>query len=160
VALPLAYLKNPLPPQKTNDLSPDRDRCGIIWFSPLLPIDPVITRDFSQEVSRICLAIGVDPLIALTAIYGRCFDSTIPIVFDSRSERERDKARLCYDSLIELSRELGVFPYRMDIGAVRKYFDVKESTSLQMIQKIKQALDPNDIHAPGRYSKFLGQMNQ
>lgn len=160
VALPLAYLKNPLPPQNTDDLSPDRDRCGMIWFSPLLPIDPAITRDFSQEVTRICLAIGIDPLITLTAISERCFDSTIPIVFDSSSERERDKARFCYDSLIELSREFGVFPYRMDIDAMRKYFDAKESTSLHMIQKIKQALDPNDILAPGRYSKLPKQINQ
>jgi hypothetical protein len=154
VALPLAYLKNSHPPQKPDDLSPDRDRCGMIWFSPLLPIDPAITRDFSQEATRICLATGIDPLITLTAISERCFDSTIPIIFDASSERERDKARFCYDSLIELSREFGVFPYRMDIEAMRKYFDAADSTSFQMIQKIKQALDPHNILAPGRYSKF------
>jgi 4-cresol dehydrogenase (hydroxylating) len=154
VALPLAYLKNPVRPLKTSNLEPDRDHCGLIWFTPLLPIEPALTRDFTQEVSRICLATGIDPLITLTAISERCFDSTIPILYDGNSESEKDKARRCYDALITLAREFGAFPYRLDIDAMRTYFNGAQSTSLQMLQKIKQALDPNGILAPGRYEKL------
>ena len=156
VALPLAYLKNPIRPTGTQNLAPDRDHCGLIWFAPLLPIDPALTRDFTQEIVRVCLAAGIDPLITLTTISERCFDVTIPIVFDGNSASELDRARRCYDSLIALAREFGVFPYRLDIEAMRKCFDGKESSSLQMMKKIEQALDPNGILAPGRYSSLSG----
>jgi 4-cresol dehydrogenase (hydroxylating) len=152
VALPLAYLKNQKRPENQLDLSPDRDGCGLIWFSPLLPIEPALARDFTQEVTRVCLAEGIEPLITLTGISERCFDSTIPLVFDVTSELERIKARKCFESLIEVAREFGIFPYRMDIDGLRKYYDVHDFVSVQMIETLKNAIDPKGILSPGRYS--------
>ena len=98
---------------------------------------------------------GVEPLITFTAITERCFDATIPIVFDSTSEKERKKARDCFDALIGLAQEFGIFPYRLDVDSQRKYFDSVESNSLNLNQKLKTAIDPQHLFSPGRYSKSI-----
>lgn len=152
VALPLAYLKSKKNIQKDDVLNPDQDGCGLIWFSPLLPIDPALVRDFTQEVTRVCIAEGIEPLITLTSISERCFDSTIPLVFDGSSQSEKEKARKCYDALIEVAREFGIFPYRLDIDGMRKYFDGNNGVSVNFVRALKQAVDPNGIISPGRYS--------
>lgn len=153
VALPLAYLKNKLFVSSENkELQPDADRCGLIWFSPLVPIEPALVRDFVQEVTRVCISFGIEPLVTLTGISERCFDSTIPLVFDVTSEKEKAKARGCFDALIVMSREFGIFPYRLDVEAMRKYYDLSDSVSLEFGRKLKQAVDPKGILSPGRYS--------
>jgi len=154
IALPLAYLKNKKRPVPGQPLSPDEDGCGLIWFSPLLPMDASLVRDFTQEVTRVCIAEGVEPLITLTGISERCFDSTIPLVFDATSVEEREKVRKCFDALIEVAREFGVFPYRMDVDSQRRYFDSADGVSTNLVQKLLQAVDPKGILSPGRYSSY------
>ncbi len=154
VALALAYLKNPKKSLTRENISPDEDDCGLIWYSPLLPIDPSLVRDYTQELTRICLSKDIEPLITLTAISERCFDSTVPILFDKNNKKEAERAYECHRELIELSREMGIFPYRMDINTMRNTFDAAEGSAFTMYQKMKAAIDPNNIIAPGRYSKF------
>ena len=155
VAIPLAYLKNHKKSPTRDNLSPDADGCGLIWYSPLIPIEASFVRDYTQEVTRICLAKGIEPLITLTSISERCFDSTIPILFDLNDKDERLGAQDCYRSLLELSREMGVFPYRVDVQTMRELFDSAEGSCSAILRKIKDAIDPNHIISPGRYSKFV-----
>lgn len=153
VALPLAYIKNPKKSAARDNLSPDEDECGLIWFSPLLPIDASLVRDFTQEVTRICIATDIEPLVTLTAISERCFDSTIPILFDVRDEEDRRNAAECHRLLLALSREMGIYPYRIDIDTMRETYDKAEGPAFGMLESIKRALDPHAILAPGRYGK-------
>jgi len=154
VALALAYLKNPKKSLTRENISPDEDGCGLIWYAPLLPIDPSLVRDYTQELTRVCLSKDIEPLITLTAISERCFDSTIPILFDKNNKKETEQAYECHELLMELSKEMGIFPYRLDINTMRNTFDAAEGSAFSMNQKIKAALDPNNIIAPGRYIKF------
>jgi len=149
VALPLAYLKskNGLP---AGELNPDRDNCGLMWFSPLIPLDPPIVRDYVQELTRICLAHDIDPLITLTAFSARCFDSTIPILYSREIEGDADKARRCYDELLKEGVLMGLFPYRLDIDHMH-LLDDPGVPAFWMAQAIKKALDPHNLVAPGRY---------
>ncbi|MDP2838117.1 MAG: FAD-binding oxidoreductase [Candidatus Moranbacteria bacterium] len=155
VALALAYLKNHHKSPVRDNLSPDKDECGLIWYSPLLPVEASFVRDYTQEITRICLSKGIEPLITLTTISERCFDSTVPILFDQNDEDESARARECHRLLLDLSKEMGVFPYRVDIDTMRKEFDQAEGACFTMMQKIKKAIDPNNIIAPGRYIKHI-----
>ncbi len=155
IALTLAYLKNHHASPTRENLSPDKDRCGLIWFSPLLPIDPSFVRDYTQEVTRVCLSQGIEPLITLTAISERCFDSTIPILFNQDDKSDTAHAYECHQLLLELSKEMGIFPYRIDIDTMRKEYDKAEGACFTMLDQIKKAVDPNNIIAPGRYSRNL-----
>lgn len=157
IALSLAYIKNHHGVPKVGELSPDKDGCGLIWFSPLLPIDPSFVRDYVQEVTRVCLSKGIEPLITLTAISERCFDSTVPILFNKEDEDDVRRARECHRLLLELSKEMGVFPYRIDIDTMREVYDTTEGACFTMLEQIKKAVDPNNIIAPGRYIRDTGR---
>lgn len=152
LALKLAYLKNKNKGSGFKLDHPDRENCGLIWFSPLLPMNSGLVRDYLQEVTRVCVSYKVEPLITLTSISDSCFDATIPLIFDKTSSVHRDRTRACYNELLVLCREFKVFPYRLDIETQRSLFDQNPTVSTKVLKQIKNAMDPQGIIAPGRYS--------
>lgn len=150
VALPLAYLKNPRP-DRSAPLHPDKDGCGLIWYAPLVPIDPSLARDFCHDVTRICIENDIDPLITLTTVTPRCFDSTIPILFDRSSPEKSRQARACYNALLKAGRSMGIFPYRLDVDAMADVLQSAESPAADLLRKMKSVFDPHDILDRGRY---------
>lgn len=151
VALPLAYLKNRngLP---SGEFNPDRDGCGLMWFAPLVPLDPPVVRDYVQEVAKICLFHDIDPLITLTAFSQRCFDSTVPILFSKDTPGDSARARKCYDDLLRACSLMGLFPYRLDIDHMH-LLDNPEVPAFWLGQSLKRLLDPHNLLAPGRYTR-------
>jgi hypothetical protein len=157
LALPLTHLKNPKRPQVLANINPTRDRCGLIWFAPLLPIDPTVVRTYVKEIERICLSHDIDPLITLTTLSERCYDSTVPILFNLENEAAVRKGRQCFDDLIKMAQGLGIFPYRMDVERMSAFFQGSHDPAQRMIDQIKQALDPHQILSPGRYSSIKSE---
>lgn len=151
VALPLCYLKIPEGPPRPAHMDPDRDNCGLIWFAPLVPLDPVVARDFAQEVTRLALAYDIDPLITFTTISDRVFDSTVPILFRKTPE-DIANARTCYDTLLAMAKDFGLFPYRLDVDHM-PLIQSLDTPSTRMASLIKKALDPHNIFSPGRYTR-------
>ena len=151
VALPLAYLKNRngLP---AGEFNPDRDDCGLIWFAPLIPLDPPVVRDYVQEVSKICLFHDIDPLITLTAFSQRCFDSTVPILFSKDTPGDADNAKQCYEALLNECLLMGLLPYRLDIDHMHLLGD-PAIPAFWLSQSIKKLVDPYNLLAPGRYTR-------
>lgn len=158
VAFPLAYWKNSkkYDPQALSDLA--KDTCGLIWYSPLVLMVPESVTSYIKFVMETCKKFQMEPLITLTTISERCFDSTVPILFSKENPEEVMRARECYKTLLEEGRVLGFFPYRLGVDSMHylsdhideEHFTEREgSRSLNL--KIKIALDPNNILAPGRY---------
>lgn len=150
VALPLAYLKNKKG-HPVGELNPDKDDCGLLWFSPLVPMDAPVVRDYVQEVTEICLAHEIDPMITLTAFSSRCFDSTIPILFSKQVAGDAENAKKCYEKLLKECSRMGFFPYRLNIDQMNGLFENPNVPAFWMAQQIKNALDPDHLMAPGRY---------
>jgi 4-cresol dehydrogenase (hydroxylating) flavoprotein subunit len=154
MTLPLAYLKTEKLPDLNGDVNPAIDDCGLIWFSPLLPIRPNTVEVFIKKVTSICKKYNIDPLITLTTISDLCFDSTIPILYNKNKINDKKIARSCYNELFKMSRDIGLMPYRINIDTMKIYNDEQHLTSVKLISKIKNAIDPNHILAPGRYSPY------
>ena len=114
-ALKLAYLKNGNNFESFVQPNPDFDKCGLIWFAPLLPIEPSIVFEFNKRVTEICLNHNFDPIITFISISERCFDCTMPILFDRTKPSEVQRAAKCRDELFQMAQDLQVFPHRMDI---------------------------------------------
>jgi 4-cresol dehydrogenase (hydroxylating) len=150
IALPLAYWKSGRIPDNGR-MDPARDGCGLIWYSPLVPMMAERVRTYVGLVENICIEHGIEPLITLTSISPRCFDSTVPILFNRDDPAEAERADACYRALFEMGRGEGFLPYRMGV----QYMDlvtVTDSVFWRLVAKIKQAVDPGGIIAPGRYS--------
>lgn len=148
VALPLAYWRS----GKVRGalLNPAQDGCGLLWFAPLLPLRPDRVQVYVDLVRKICQAHRLEPLITLTTLSERCLDSSVPLLFDPADPEQVLNAHACYDALFEACCAQGFLPYRLHINAMSR-LDAVNSPGREMLQRIRQALDPKSLIAPGRY---------
>jgi 4-cresol dehydrogenase (hydroxylating) flavoprotein subunit len=150
VALPLAYWRSAIPPGPVGGLDPARDGCGLIWYPPLVPMTGERVRRYVEMTGEICPSYGIEPLITLTSLSDRCFDSSVPLLFDGREPSQAARARACYRALLEGGRREGFLPYRLGIQAM-DWLRPADAPCSGIAAAIKSAVDPGGIIAPGRY---------
>jgi 4-cresol dehydrogenase (hydroxylating) len=151
VALPLPYWRNPrVRPDKTKNLSPAKDGCGLLWYAPLIKMEPKTLKEFTAFVRETTPKYNIEPLITFTNLKHDCVDSTVPLVFNLHNQDEVNNAHACLNELIHEGAKLGFVPYRLDISQQQKLNP--EHIFWETTDKIKTTLDPNRILAPGRYN--------
>src|SRR5205085_10480815 len=120
--------------------------------SPLVPMRPDRVRSYVQIVGEVCSAHCVEPLITLTSLSDRCFDSSVPILFDRIDAAQTVRAQSCYRALFDAGQRKGYRRYRMAIHAM-SWVTESNAPCWDMVGAIKTALDPAGIIAPGRYAR-------
>jgi 4-cresol dehydrogenase (hydroxylating) len=150
IALPLCYWKSGKRPAKGEKMNPAQDGCGVIWYSPLVPMKADEVRIYVDMVKKICIEHRIEPLITLTSLSHRCFDSTVPLLFDPQDPDETQRAKRCYRALYEAGKKRGFLPYRVGIDHMALVMQ-SDSVFWNLVSKLKQTLDPDGIIAPGRY---------
>jgi FAD/FMN-containing dehydrogenase len=151
VALQLAYWTCGLEAVRGREMDPARDGCGLIWYPPLIPMRPERARVYVDMVESICTAHRIEPLITLTSLSDRCFDSSVPLLFRRGDPTETASAQACYRALLDAGRAEGFLPYRMAIDAM-DWVIQPETPFWQLVGEIKAVFDPKGIIAPGRYT--------
>lgn len=149
-ALPLAYWRNREPP-KGRWRDPSRDGCGMIWYAPLVPMRPATVCNYVDMVRQVTRQYGLEPLITLTSINDKLFDSTVPLLFERNDPDALRAARACYMALIEAGRGLGCFPYRLNVDAMGE-MAARSAESVTFHARLREAFDPHNLLAPGRYA--------
>lgn len=151
VALRLAYWTSGIRVVQGQEMDPARDGCGLIWYPPLIPMRPERVRVYVGMVERICTAHKIEPLITLTSLSDRCFDSSVPLLFRRDQSDDMIRAKACYRTLLDAGRAEGFLPYRMSVDAM-DWAIRPETPFWELVGKIKSVFDPNGIIAPGRYA--------
>jgi 4-cresol dehydrogenase (hydroxylating) len=150
IALPLCYWKSGKRPHKGKEMNPAQDGCGVIWYSPLVPMKSDQVRTYVDTVKKICTEHQIEPLITLTSLSHRCFDSTVPLLFDPRDPDETERAKKCYLALYEAGKKQGFLPYRVGIDHM-DLVTQSGSTFWDLVSRLKKTIDPHGIISPGRY---------
>ena len=151
-ALPLAYWRSGQMPSDSRTRDPARDGCGLIWYAPLVAMKADHVRRYVQFVTERTTAHGMEPLITLTSVSERCFDSTVPLLFDRADPEATLRAGRCVRDMIEVGCRRGFVPYRLGIDAL-PWFESQSLSSASLRQRLKASIDPDDLIAPGRYGK-------
>lgn len=138
------------PPEK--DRNPARDNCGCIWLSPVIPMTRANVEDFRGSVEPIFRRHGFDCCITLTTVTHRCFDCTIPILYDRDNAEDTSRADACYREVLQACMDKGYVPYRFGIQSMADLAGRKDPF-WDTVEKMKAALDPNRILSPSRYSR-------
>lgn len=148
-ALPLAYWRN-TKPQAGALRNPSRDGCGLMWYAPLVPMRPTGIRAFVNMVKQVAPRHGIEPLITLTSLSDKLFDSTVPLIFERDNPQAVAAAAACYQDLLETGRKQGWFPYRVGVDTMKTLVGLQtDSGAFQA--RLRKDLDPHDILSPGRY---------
>lgn len=152
VALSLSYWRNRRMAPPAADINPARDNCGLMWFAPIIPMTRVDVAAFRRLVEPILAKHDFETCITLTAVNERCFDCTLPILFDGDNPGEVQRANACYSELHEACSGAGYIPYRLGLQSMAEETS-RDDVFWSVTQKLKSALDPQNIVSPGRYAR-------
>ncbi|MBG1270899.1 FAD-binding oxidoreductase [Nostoc sp. WHI] len=133
-----------------SNMDPDRDRCGLIWLAPSVPFDGQHVRAALKIIEETAKLHQFEPNIGLQCVTERSIDMTVAIVYDRDVVGEDERAIACQDEMMQKLMLEGYIPYRLSTSTMNSLPPVKDDYG-KLLQDLKQALDPNNILAPGRY---------
>jgi len=140
------WRKRTVPPA---DMNPDRDQCGLLWCSPVAPIEGAHAQRIAELTTDLILRHGFEPMISMTLLTERTLSCIISIGYDLEIPGEDARAKACCHELLQRLGESGYYSYRLGIGNMSAMQD--SGPYSELLQDLKQTLDPNGILAPGRY---------
>jgi 4-cresol dehydrogenase (hydroxylating) len=138
-------------------MDPDRDKCGLLWCSPVVANDGDAASHVTELVTGHVLAHGFEPAISLTMITGRALACIISLAYDREIAGEDDRAMACYRDLVAVLAGHGYYSYRMPVGMMS---GMEGGAYCDLLEGIKKALDPQGILAPGRYVRDSRQLHE
>jgi 4-cresol dehydrogenase (hydroxylating) len=142
-----AYWRKPAGPADAGD--PDRDRCGLLWCSPVVPSTSKDVVAATTLAANVVLAHGFEPQMSLSLANERSSICVTTISYDRDVAGEDQRAMACYTALTEALIDAGYPPYRLNVRSMQ--YAAGEPGYAEVIERLKHALDPNGILAPGRY---------
>jgi 4-cresol dehydrogenase (hydroxylating) len=139
-----------LPASFPEGANPARDNCGMLWISPVLPMrgsEMLAVHAIAEPIFR---RHGFDLFATFSMITERALGGVLTVAYDKDDPAEVARAHACYGEAFDRMMEAGYIPYRVGNHSMTEldpHGDVYWST----VARIKQALDPLGVIAPGRY---------
>ncbi|SHG75026.1 FAD-binding oxidoreductase [Massilia sp. CF038] len=139
-----------LPPAFPQRANPAQDNCGLLWVSPILPMRGAEMLALHALVAPLFQQYGFDLFVTFSMINERTLGGVITIAFDQDDPAEVARAQACYQALFDCVMRAGYIPYRVGNQSMAQ-LDPHGDVYWQTVARIKQALDPDMLIAPGRY---------
>ncbi|NUM55213.1 MAG: FAD-binding oxidoreductase [Candidatus Hydrogenedentes bacterium] len=136
------------PPAHVND--PIEAGAGLMWASPVLPMRGEDVRRVLQIADPIFARHGFEPMTTLTLLNERSLIAVLNVYFDKSAPDEAAQATACHNELIDALAKEGYYPYRVGLDTMPKMVH-EGDVFWEVAGALKQALDPLDIIARGRY---------
>lgn len=137
-------------------MDPARDGVGLIWLGPVLPMTGEHAQRFVELVERIFAAHGFECMLTFSMVTARALAAVLSINFDRDDPAQCAAAEACYLDLVRETTAAGYPPYRghsryMTAVASAGRDRGGEDSYWTVLQRIRSALDPDEILSPGRY---------
>lgn len=132
------------------DLDPDLAGCGFVWLTPVVPIDGAHAEAAAGAASEVLVRHGFDPILEIVPLSDRSAELLAAIVYDRDLPGADERAVACHDELLRRCCELGYVPYRLSHLSMNA-LPAPADDHGTLMERLKTALDPNDVLAPGRY---------
>lgn len=143
-----AYWRKPFPMPSQPD--PDRDRCGVVWIAPVVPLSAPDLDALITELENTTLAHGMEPALALRAGRAGSIRLVLGLFFDRDLAGADQRALQCHAALNALLRQAQVLRYRDSLLDAPAALDPGVQSVLAVL---KAHFDPHGILAPQRYGR-------
>jgi 4-cresol dehydrogenase (hydroxylating) flavoprotein subunit len=135
-------------------MDPDRDGCGLLWCSPVLPNTGAHAMEVAQLATDVLLAHRFEPQMSISLSSERSAICVITISYDRDEAGEDERALECYRALSEQLLARGYPPYRLNVASMGSVS--AQDAYADVLRSLKDTLDPKGILAPGRYEPGRG----
>jgi len=129
---------------------PAADGVGLTWFAPVLPFTGHHVTPFLAEARKRFEAQGFDFYQAMLMVNPRSVVCLMGILYRKADPAEVARASALYDELLKWVADQGYQQYRAAVASWPTMFERAPEWG-QMLEKVRSALDPNDVLAPGKY---------
>lgn len=130
---------------------PARDGCGLLWLAPVLPMTGEHADRLIALAEPILRDYGFDCPLTFSLVTARAMAGIMTIMFDKDNPAETAAAAACYDAANRAFIAAGYPPYRMASPFMATVTDPQDPY-WRTVARLKDALDPAGILAPGRYA--------
>ena len=127
---------------------------GSSWFSPVSQARGSETIKQMKMAQDILGEFGFD-YVAEFIVGWRDMHHIIDLLFDRTDLAERDRANACFNKLLSEFTKQGYGTYRTNTAYMKKVAETYGPVKQDVNQKIKRALDPNGIIAPGKSGIYI-----
>ena len=79
----------------------------------------------------------------------------IDLLFDRTNQAESERARACFDKLLAEFSKKGYGSYRTNTAYMKQVAETYGPVKQDVDRKIKRALDPNGVIAPGKSGIYI-----
>jgi 4-cresol dehydrogenase (hydroxylating) len=130
------------------DPDPDRDGCGLIWFTPVLPLDGIVVSDALAAAGRILAEHGFAQAVSLRGGHEGALKAVIGIFYDRAEPGADQRARAAHQTLEAEFTRRGHRPYRLSVLTPRDRWQDAGTTAL--VQALARWSDPAGILGDAR----------
>ena len=130
-----------------------------VCFSPVLPLSGRLAIELATRLREIVEGAGFD-YIGTYHVGKRHLSHVVEIIWDGTEDVQTAAARGVFGELLAAAAELGYGEYRTHIAfmdQVAAQFDFNDHALLRLQRKLKDAMDPNGILAPGKSGIWSGR---
>jgi FAD/FMN-containing dehydrogenase len=143
-------IREALPPESEapRPLDMDRDGIGLLWATPIVPMDGKTLATLVRTAEEVALAEGIQPDISLVSLDDwRYLDGIFGFLFDARVAGERERAERAFEAFSKVAAELGCPSYRTGIQHSPLAITPARRDTLR---RLRQAFDPHRVLSPWR----------
>ncbi len=125
------------------------ENLGLIWHAPVIPATNSDCSALLEAARTVYSKYHFEMPVTLTLINAKFMTAVFNISYDKSNASEMARAHAAYRDLSTITDQLGYLPYRC--GLLSKPTNNYSRNQSEFLNKIKFALDPQNIFAPGRY---------
>lgn len=145
-----AYYKSRRPKPADDDIDPGRDQCGLIWLGPMVPLNGREMTRVLDLVRPLYKKYSLDFTAALIIGNPRTVIALMSVFYDKQDADETRRAEELYFEMGEVTQRAGYQQYRTSTIYMDRIL-APAPEFLELCNRIKRALDPRGILAPGKY---------